>query len=817
MKAFDWAKTPIGPISSWSPILRATADLVLCSRHPMCLLWGPELVQLYNDGFGESIRDKHPAAMGRSIRGLWPELWPFIGPQVEDVMRTATPSWHEDQLVPIRRGGRLEETYWTYSYSPVFERDGAVAGVLMTGSETTARVLTERRLHCLRALADRLVDVTTTMESVRAIVDVFREARLDVPFAMVYAVNEDGGLQLLGSTVDDDAALAAADHAVHRNIEEHPWTETNDTAYALVELPAIEVPEAPWPEPVTDAFTARVPKPATARTSRLLVFGLSPRLPFDECYRAYIEHIVDRLTMTRARVEANEARMKLERERRDLLRQAPIPAVLWTGPDLRIEVANDAFLALAGREVVGKTFAEAFPELVGTQIEAILRDTYRTGTPYTTDERRLPLIRNGVVQDHWLKFNLQPIHDEDGKVYGMMSVLVDITDAVEARRTLERCSSEREKLLVAVESASRAKDEFLAMLGHELRNPLAPIMTALHLMKLKQPDALTREREIIARQANHLVQLVDDLLDVSRVARGKVRLNRSRIALSEVVARAVEMAGPLFEQKRHTLVVDVPNDRIDVDGDMLRLGQVVSNLLTNAAKYTEPGGCIRVGVTREAESAVIRVEDNGVGIPQEQLPHVFDAFFQGPRPADRAQGGLGLGLALVKSFVSLHGGTVTARAREGGGSVFEVRLPALSSITDELPEPAAEPICSAAVAHDQRRVLVVDDSDDILELVCSFLRYEGYEVMAAHDAPSALRLAPDFHPNVAVLDIGLPAMDGYELAQQLRDELGSDAPKMIAMTGYGQEADRERARRAGFAVHLVKPVDPKALLESVRA
>ena len=311
------------------------------------------------------------------------------------------------------------------------------------------------------------------------------------------------------------------------------------------------------------------------------------------------------------------------------------------------------------------------------------------------------------------------------------------------------------------------------------------------------------------------MQLVDDLLDVSRVARGKVRLNRTRVSLAEVVSRAVETASPLFEQKRHVLTVDLPNEGLDVLGDLLRLEQVVANLLTNAAKYTEAGGRVTVTVRRECDRALVRVEDNGVGIPLDQLTHVFDAFFQGPRSRDRAQGGLGLGLALVKSFVSLHGGTVDARAREGGGSIFEVRLPALPNVRSEVSEIHEESVQVDAPCE-RRRVLVVADSDDILELDCSFLRHQGCEVMAARDAPSALRVAPEFHPNVAVLDIGLPAMDGYELAQHLREELGADAPKMIAMTGYGQEADRERAMKAGFAVHLVKPVDPKELLASVR-
>lgn len=815
VKALDWAKTPLGPIASWSSILRATANLVLCSRHPMCLLWGRELVQIYNDAFVASIREKHPTAMGQRCTECFPELWPVIGPQLEGVMRTATPTWQQDQLVPFRRGGRLEEVYWTYSYSPVFEADGTIGGVLMAGSETTYVVLRERRLRCLRALSDGLLGASTTADAIPVFADVLRDARLDLPFSSVYAVSDPGAIELLATTSEDERVCRAAEEAVRRHIATHPPI-TDDRPSAVVDVPPVEVPGAPWPEPVTRAFVATLPRPSERCAGRLYVFGLSPRLPFDDPYRCFVGHVVERLALTRARIAANEARIKVESERRDLLRQAPIPTALSTGEEQRIELANDAFVALMGRDVVGKTFAEAFPELVGTEVEGILHEVYRTGKPYSEDERCLRLVRSGVLEERWVKANLQPVRQHDDEVYGVMAVIVDITDAVRARQTLESCSSEREKLLSALEAANRAKDEFLAMLGHELRNPLAPITTALHLMKLKQPEALTREREIIERQSGHLVQLVDDLLDVSRVARGKVRLNRTRVALADVLSRAVETATPLFEQKRHVLKVNVPDHEVDVEGDLFRLEQVVANLLTNAAKYTEPGGFICVSVLRDGDAAVVRVEDNGVGIPPEQLPHVFDAFFQGPRSRDRAQGGLGLGLALVKSFVSLHGGTVTARSRGGGGSIFEVLLPALPAVPQPVPQVQADAPQLADPPADPKRVLVVDDSDDILELVSSFLRYQGYEVMAARDAPSALRLASSFHPNVAVLDIGLPAMDGYELAQHLREVLGDEAPKMIAMTGYGQEADRERARQAGFAVHLVKPVDPKELLASVR-
>jgi PAS domain S-box-containing protein len=815
-RGVDWSSTPLGPISSWSPRLTATANVVLCARHPMLLFWGPEHVQLYNDAFIPSFgTSRHPAAMGQRGKECWPEAWPTLRKVLEESRRGIS-GWRDEHLVPIQRGGHLEEAFWTYSYSPAFEEDGRVAGTLFICNDTTSHVLGKRRARTLRALATQLAEVKTASELTPMAVEILRTALSDVPFVVAYELGDDG-VPIVRRTnlTEHHEALVTIGAAVANRVEA-ARSRGSQTISTTLDVPPLALCGAPWPEPVTRSFIATLPRSTNARSTEVLVFGLSPRLPFNAVYKFHLEQIVETIADVRERVEASQARTKAESQRMDLLRQAPIATVLSTGPEQRIEFANDAFVELHGNDPTGKTFAEAFPDLVGGEVHRLVQRVYTAGESLAVDEHRVVLPRNGVASERWLKFDIRPIRDDAGNVYGALATAVDITDTVLARHTLERCSTEHERLLAGAEAASRAKDEFFAMLGHELRNPLAPIMTALHLMKLKEPDALVREREIIARQAAHLVKLVDDLLDVARVARGKVMLDRARVQLGEVIARAVETASPLFEEKRHLLTVEVPSHGLDVDGDALRLGQVFANLLTNAAKYTEPGGRISASAERDGDAVVVRVEDNGVGIPSEQIPLLFDAFFQGPRSPDRAQGGLGLGLALVKSFVALHGGSVAAKSRDGGGSIFEVRLPALAD-PPEAPAPQAlEPTSPMAGPSETKRVLLVDDSDDILEIFSSLLRLEGYEVVATHDAPSALRVAPSFRPNVAVLDIGLPAMDGYELAAHLRKVLGDHAPKLIAMTGYGQEADRERARRAGFAAHLVKPVDPQELLASVR-
>ncbi len=370
------------------------------------------------------------------------------------------------------------------------------------------------------------------------------------------------------------------------------------------------------------------------------------------------------------------------------------------------------------------------------------------------------------------------------------------------------------RLMRERELASRAKDEFLAMLGHELRNPLAPIVTALNLLKLRSGNRLTRESEIIERQVGHLIRLVDDLLDISRVARGKVELKAERVEISEIVAKAVETASPLLEQRRHYLELEIPAEGLLVYADPTRMAQVVANLLTNAAKYTEPGGLIQVRAWRDGSNVCVSVKDNGAGITSELLPRVFDLFQQGRTTLDRAGGGLGIGLALVKSLTTLHGGSVSA-ASEGParGSEFRVCLPLLM----REPAQSADAVTTRAPLPTLRRerVLVVDDNRDAAELIADILRAAGHDVSIANDAFEAISLTDRVGPSVMVLDIGLPVMNGYELAVRVRELYGAAAPRMIALTGYGLEHDRQRSAGAGIARHLVKPVSAAELMSAI--
>jgi PAS domain S-box-containing protein len=400
----------------------------------------------------------------------------------------------------------------------------------------------------------------------------------------------------------------------------------------------------------------------------------------------------------------------------------------------------------------------------------------------------------------WANVVITALHDSTGLLRGFAKITRDLTD----RKRVE-----------ALEEAEVRRNEFLAMLSHELRNPLAPIRSALGVMRMSGVDeaVLDRARAVVERQVDHLTRLVDDLLDVSRITSGKITLHRRPLEIAQVVAGAVESSQPLIDSRGHTLEVALPDEPLQVEGDLTRLSQVVLNLLNNAAKYTPPGGRIRVTAEAEGATALIRVRDTGAGIPADLMPKIFDLFTQGDRALDRAEGGLGIGLTLVHRLVKLHGGAVEALSEGPGlGSEFIVRLPLLAAAAAPGP-PAARRAGSRPAGS--RRVLVVDDNRDAAETLELLLQLWGHEVRSAYDGPQALALAAELQPEIILLDIGLPGMSGYDVARQLRELPGGRDMIVVAVTGYGQDSDRLRSQEAGFRYHLVKPVEPEVLQELI--
>ncbi len=1257
VRAHDWSATELGPMASWPQSLRTALRICLHSRYPMFVWWGPHLTNIYNDAYIPVLGRRHPAALGRPAAQVWHEIWDVVGPQAEIVLNEERATWNEQVLLVMQRHGFVEETYFTFSYSPAHDDLGRVAGVFCACTEDTARVLSERRLRTLRALAAAAVDVRSVDEACARLAEALAENPFDIPFSLIYLFDNSETARLAGATGLAPGSTAAPEIINVEGLEEKrgwPVEPALDRLTILDDLQTRFTPPLPggaWPEPATRAAVLPIARPGQDLPTGTVVIGLSPRRPVDDGYegflklvaghiaagiadarayeeerrraealaeidraktaffsnvshefrtpltlmlgptedalasedraltgesletvyrnelrllrlvnalldfsrieagrmhasfepldlarltadlassfrsafdRAGLEYVVacepltdavyvdremwekivlnllsnalkftfdgsvqirlrehagtvtlsvsdtgigiaeaevsrvfdrfhriegararthegsgiglaivndlvrlhggtcsiesspgsgttvtvtlrtgrehlpaDRIAEPRpvskstgpnpfvvealrwlpeagrataggtvaeqpiealidrdasvmpghvlvaddnadmrdyltrllrrhwsveavadgeaalhairrrrpdlvlsdimmptldgfdllralradentcaipvimlsarageesriegvqagaddylvkpfsareliARVHAQLRLAHAARERADLLArekearreadlqkqhlsslfmQAPAAIAVLKGPTHVIELANPTACIIWGRrheDVINRPLFEALPEIRDQEFQDLLDDVYATGVPHIASEKpaRLDRCGDGTLETVYLSFVYTPLRNARDEIDGILVIASDVTEQVRARKEL---SGLRE----AAEAANRAKDEFLAMLGHELRNPLAPILTALQLLKLRGVDAAERERVIIERQVRHLVALVDDLLDVSRITRGKVELRKAPVEAADVVATAIETASPLLEQQRHELTVDVRRTGLTINADAGRLAQVVANLLTNAAKYTEPGGRVSVIGRVEGDEIVLSVRDTGIGIEAEMLPRIFDLFVQERQTLERSRGGLGLGLAIVRSLVALHGGSVSARSDgKGKGSEFTIRLPRATAPVQDVRTRPDDGRQAPAVATGAR-VLIVDDNHDAAVLLDAMLSALGYVTRFVHDGPSALSEAEDFEPDLALLDIGLPVLDGYELARRFREHPRLRRTRLIALTGYGQQQDRQRSADAGFVAHLVKPVDVdqlRAALESI--
>jgi signal transduction histidine kinase/CheY-like chemotaxis protein len=1216
MRAIEWANTPLGPVESWPQSLRTCVRILLTSRQPMFVWWGDELINLYNDAYCSILGGKHPWALGRPAREVWREIWDAVEPRAAKAMRENMGTFDEALLLVMERNGYREETYYTFSYSPVPGDRGGPGGIICANSADAPRIFAERQQALLREVSACTADARTVVEVCARVSEALAGNSRDLPFALLYIGGPGGAPRLAATTgiprthalaqassddhvpalpildalrtgtmriasladhadlpcgpwpeppteaivlpirgadftaalvvgrnpyrlLDDDyrrflellagqignsianarayeaermraEALAELDHAkttffsnishefrtpltlmlgptedalrsesralagealetVHRNelrllklvnalldfsrIEAgrmHAHYEATDLALLTRELAsafrsaferaglAYEVTCDPISSPifvdrsmwekivmnllsnalkftfegsvsvrlreldgaaelvVTDSgtgipagelprlferfyrvegarsrthegsgiglalthdlvklhrgtisvdsdlgsgarFTVRIPTGSAhiasdaraarphsqpsgvnayveealrwlpdyapqadaseaapiagtsdvaldIRDAKLLVaddnadmrdylrrllgvrwkvtvvpdgalalhaaqrerpdlivtdvmmpnldgFGLLRALRAEPALATIPVVMLSARAGEEARIEGIEAGaddyltkpfsarelvarvsnlLQLARLRRDLevernrltslIRQTPVAVAIWEGPELRARLHNDAYAQLVRREIEpGTPLLEALPEVAGTVMYERLQRVVREGVSIDAQETRVMLVEDGVPREGFYNTSYRPLYDLDGSNLGVIAVTADVTVQVQARQAIEHSRA-------AAESANRAKDEFLAMLGHELRNPLAPILTALELMRLRGDTGMERERAVIMRQTQHLASLVDDLLDISRITRGMIQLKRERVDVADVIGKAVETASPLLEQQSHDLVVRVPRGMV-VDGDVSRLTQVFANLLTNAAKYTDRGGRITVAATPRDGELAVTVTDSGRGISPDMLGRVFELFTQERQNLDRSLGGLGLGLAIVKSLVELHGGRADATSDGAGrGSTFTIHLP-LAQPAEASAAPTGSASPPAPRADGSVSILVVDDNVDAASMLADLLESRGYVTHVAHDAPQVLALPEAFVPDAALLDIGLPAMDGYELARRLRERPGWSNVRLLAITGYGQSSDRKKSQEAGFDHHLVKPID----------
>jgi PAS domain S-box-containing protein len=497
-------------------------------------------------------------------------------------------------------------------------------------------------------------------------------------------------------------------------------------------------------------------------------------------------------------MEAQQALAEREEQLRLFIEHAPAALAMFDR-EMRYIAHSSRWIhdfRPGSQDLLGRCHYDVFPDLPQRW-----RDAHRRGLAGETvraEEDRYEHEDGTVLWVHW---EVRPWHTADGAVGGIVVFTEDIT--------------ERKRSEEILRETDRRKTEFLAVLAHELRNPLAPIRNAAHILRLKgQPDpALRTAQEMIDRQVAHMVRLIDDLLDVSRISRGQLQLRKERVELAAVLEQAIESARPHLDRAAHALTLSLPPQPIYLDADPVRLTQVFLNLLDNAAKYTERGGRIALTAELDGTEAVVTVSDNGIGIPQEHLSGIFEMFSRVGEGLKRCQGALGIGLALTKCLVQMHDGSIEARSEGvGRGSELIVRLPAIAG-------PTATAASSGTAHHDSGcrsaplRILVADDNRDGAESLAMMLAGDGNQVETAYDGLQAVEAAARFRPDVILLDIGMPMLDGYGACRRIREHSGAKRPLIYAVSGWGQEGDRRASQEAGFDGHLVKPIDPSALLE----
>ena len=686
--------------------------------------------------------------------------------------------------------------------APIRDDQGNITGGVIGWQDITARIQAEETLRQRTEELQTILDTT--------------------PVAIFMAHDPE-----CGKITGNPAAQALVELPPHANIsksapaEEQPtqWQEMRDGV--PIEPGNLPLQRAARGEEIRDYEMDLVFKDGTVKS---VVGNATPIRDENGMPRGSVAILME-ITERKRSEEALRQSERRERERAaeltTLLDATPTPVFIVHDPDGTHITGNRAADDLLRLPSGGEVSLSAPAEIKPRHFKAI-KDGRELGTEELPAQRaargvevrdfEFSLVFDDGTIRHLLGYGT-PLRDDDGRSRGAVHVLVDITERKRAEEALNKAN---EQLL----AADHHKDEFLAMLAHELRNPLAPVRNAVAVLQYagSTDPRLQRQSDIINRQVTHMARLLDDLLDVSRITRGKIDLQRQPLHLTDVLAHAVETATPLIQARKHTVHVTEPPDELLIEGDRDRLAQVVGNLLMNALKYTPEGGEIwleagREVATGEDDRAVIRVRDNGMGIAPEMLPRVFELFTQADRTLGHAQGGLGIGLTMVNRLVQMHGGTVEAHsAGLGYGSEFIVRLPALVAEVKELPARPPEPEKQIR-KYRQRRILVVDDVVDTAESLTELLGLWGHEVHKAHDGLAALDAIRQFRPEVVLLDIGMPGMDGFEVARYLRQEYQNQSMLLVALTGYAQESDRRETQQAGFDAHLSKPVDLEALRE----
>ena len=821
LRSLDFGGTALGPLASWPQPLRTAVNIMLGASQPMYVAWGPQLCLLYNDAYRQILgaRADHPERiLGQPFRQVWADVWETVEPMLAAALR-GEPFQAEDHPFILYRNGYPEQMYASLSLSAIRDEQGVVAGVFCACTETTAKVAS-------RAERDAaLAELAASKEKLEIAADAAQLGMFEFGMRTGEVDWSARTREHYGLPPGAVLTVYTLDRAIHPKDRERVGARFR----ALL---------APGGEGLyADEF--RTVGLIDGRERWISVRG---RMLRDAEGRA-LRLIGTTLDITERR--RAEERLRLLDEIGEATRVAVEPEAIMEGATRllgeHLGVTRVAYADLEpdnDRFTIRHDWCEAG---AASSVGVYSLDLFGSRATSSLRVGRTLLIDNVDTElaagDGFEMFNQIGIKAiiccplvKQGRLVAMMAVHqrhprawtegeVALVEAV-----VERCWAhiERVRSTEALREADRRKSEFLATLAHELRNPLAPIRNGLELLRLgaAKPDMQATVRAMMERQVGHMVHLINDLLDIARVSSGKVVLKIEPVTLEAVVAGAVETILPLAEAAGHALSVRLPDEPVPLEVDQVRISQVLSNLLSNAVKYTPRGGRIEVAAQVEGGEVVLVVSDNGIGIAAESLPSVFDMFTQVARSIDRSKGGLGIGLALVRHLVQLHGGSVTAASPGPGlGSRFTVRLP-LGRAQPGAEEDGAAVARTLAAPARSLRVLVADDNIDAAQTLSVLLELGGHEVCVAHDGQEAVELAGRFQPELVFLDIGMPRMDGYQAARAIRARPDLARVPLVAVTGWGADDDRRRSREAGFDEHLLKPAMPEqvgAILARVAA
>lgn len=775
MRAYDWSETSLGAPDGWPQPLRTAVRLILNCGHPMYIWWGPDLLCFYNDAYRRSIgRERHPSSLGRPAKQVWAEIWHLIGPQVEHVMAGLGPTWHENQLVPITRDGRLEDVYWTYSYSPLDDPGaiGRVGGVLVVCSETTDAVVTAKQR------ADEIIRQREVFSQAPGFMII-----MDGPEHRVEFVNDthrrlfqsaewigktlreafpglsgQGFLELLDGVYSSGKAYRGGGVPLRYGVADGASEETRylDFIYA----------------PIHDAS-------GMVRGIFCEGFDVTQQIEAEKA----LQHREEQLRL--ATEAADIALWDVDLVAEKLFWPPKVKAMFGIPADAEVSMAD----FYAGLHPEDRSPTESAFAAAADPARRLVYDV----------EYRTIGKEDGVIR--WVAAKGRGIFDDQGRCVRVIGTAMDVT---QRRRTEHSLRLSEEKL----RNADRRKDEFLATLAHELRNPLAPIKNAAALLQRPGLDSaqITRFARMIERQTAAMTVLLDDLLEVSRITTGKMHLKKKVISVAELVESALEPVIAALETKQHALRVDSGGVDTSIEVDPVRLSQVITNLLNNAIKYSDRGGTIVLRTRASVDAVTFEVEDTGIGMSTEQIPTIFDMFTQVPSAIDRTEGGLGIGLAVAKVLVEMHGGRIEASSPGlGMGSRFVVTVPRGNA---HVREPPASGVDAPKVSRSIRpHVLIVDYNSDSANSLAALLVMEGYDVHVADDGARALEIAVQVKPVACFLDLSMPRMNGYELATRLKADADGQKMFLVAITSWTRPEDFMQSKEVWFDLHMTKPID----------